>query len=121
VTIAGGLLPAASVSVNGSTNETGQVGAIALEFFLNVDDGMWNLSIVIALAEHDLLETVGVNADDVVDLDPTGNNDTLAITFDVVAHAISGEVTSGLADGSLDGRNGEADARILFDVLVDFA
>jgi hypothetical protein len=113
VSIGGERQPVVNLSLNG-TGSAGQAANLSISFAFDVDDGAALAAVEIMLAELDLDETVGVNADDILDLDPTGNNDTLALSFSLATGAISGEVTSGGADGSLDGRNGEHDARIEF-------
>ncbi len=116
VTIGGTAAANQTFNLTGATNLTGSRDDLNLTFTVDVDDGAWDVSVTVELWELDLAETVGVNADDLLDIDPTGANFTLAFTYNLTTGAISGEVTGSPADGSQDGRVGEADGRIDFEI-----
>ncbi|HEX9709790.1 MAG TPA: hypothetical protein VGB42_07505 [Candidatus Thermoplasmatota archaeon] len=116
VAVAGAALPDRTFDLNGTTALTGARDDLDLVFTVDVDDGQWEVAITMELWELDLAETVGVNADDLVDLDPSGANFTVAFVYNLSTGAISGEIVSPAADGAQDGRLGEADGRIEFEI-----
>lgn len=116
VTLGGVGVANRTFTLNGTTNATGQRDDLDLVFTANVDDSVWEVSITVELWELDLAETVGVNADDMIDLDPTGSNATLTFTYDLTTGQLGGEITGPSADGANDGQIGEADGRIAFEI-----
>jgi hypothetical protein len=117
--VQGGAPVAVNFSLVGSTPSTGESVALSVSFTVDADDSAASAAFSLALFERDLPETVGVDEDDALDLDPTvGGGLTLEFAVSLDGATISGEVGHGTADGAADGRPSEHDARIAFSVSL---
>ena len=101
-------------SLDGATNTTGSANDLPYNFEVDINDSVALVVINVECWELDLAETVGVNTDDLLDVDGTGANETLSFTFNISSLTIAGEIDSNQSDGASDMRSGEADARIRF-------
>jgi hypothetical protein len=118
LTVNGVALPRVNFTFNGSGAGGGQASGLTLEFAFDPFDGAAQAALSLALFELDLPETVGVNADDTLDLDGTGDGFALDVALDLWSGQMSGDTDRGTADGAGDARPGEHDARIAFFVAL---
>ena len=69
---------------------------------VNVPDDLRNITITIALWENDTTESSGLNADDHLDVDGSGDGLDCDIVYDLIAAGWRGDTTSGSTDGHAD-------------------
>ncbi len=114
LTVNGVLLPRVNFTLNASGPGGGQAGGLSIEFTFDPFDGAPQAQLSLSLFELDLAETIGTNADDTVDLDPTGSDTALDIAIALWGGELTGETDHGTVDGAADGLQGEHDGRIAF-------
>ena len=118
LTVNGVALPRVNFTMNASGPGGGQAAGLSLELVFDPYDGAPTAALALALFELDLAETVGVNADDTVDLDGTGAGYALDFTIDLWSGELAGETDRSTADGAADGLPGEHDGRIAFSIAL---
>jgi hypothetical protein len=119
VTVAGVALGPLNFTLQSSTPDTGESASLSLSVAFDVFDGAPLADLSLVLLELDLAETIGVNADDTIDLDPTGADTTLSFSVSLTSLSLSGETAAPTVDASQDGRTGESDGRITFTLSLE--